>query len=248
MRRITVSAIAATLLFAAAASAQEAPALVMGQYMRCSVGQEMRADEIVRAVWAPIVQKHVDAGHLTGWAWLTHVQGGAWRRVFVITGADLDTMMDVSAQMVTEIQGEHADAAKELGTICSSHDDYIWTSVANSPANPDATAGPAMLSTYYVCDAAREQRANEIFVQLLAPLYKKHADMGHLAGWAFYAHRSGGQFRRLETSSGADHKTLLKMQTAIYEEAQQLDPLAFNEFRQVCGSHTDYMWSRMIQQ
>lgn len=38
------------------------------------------------------------------------------------------------------------------------------------------------------------------------------------------------------------------MQDAIYQEAQQLDPIAFNEFRQVCSTHTDYMWNRVIQQ
>jgi len=249
MKRIAISTTLATLLCAAAAAAQDAPrpTVVMGQYMRCNQGQEARADEIARTVWGPVAQKQVDAGRLTGWMWLTHVQGGAWRRVFVTTGADLDAMMDATAQMVEEIRGKHAAAAAELGTVCPGHDDYIWTSVANSSSNPVTTAGPASIATYYVCDASREQRANEIFVQLMAPLYKKHTDMGHLAGWAFYAHRSGGQFRRLETFSGTDHRTLLKMQDAIYQEAQQLDPLAFNEFRQVCSSHTDYMWTRMIQ-
>ena len=67
--------------------------------------------------------------------------------------------------------------------------------------------------------------------------------LGHLASWGFYSHRSGGRFRRLETMSGADHMTLLNMQTAIYQEAQETDPFAFREFREICNSHTDYMWN-----
>lgn len=248
MNRIALSAAVVTLLSAAGVTAQDTPMIIMGQYMRCGMGQQARADEIALNVWGPVAQKQVDAGNLDDWGYLAHVQGGAWRRIFTLRGTDLAVMMDASAAITEEIGAQHADVAAEMGTICPSHDDYIWTSVVNSPPNPDPTVGPASMSTYYMCDVTREARANEIFEELMAPLYQKHTDMGHLAGWAFFAHRHGGHYRRLETFSGPDHKTLLNMQDAIYQEAMEIDALAFSEFRQICDTHTDYMWSNAKQQ
>lgn len=246
MRGIGVAVASGLMLFASAAVAQETPSTIFGMYLRCIQGEETRADDVARNVFGPIVQKHVDAGHLTGWVWLAHSQGGAWRRVLALLGPDLDVMMDTREQIVDELTAQHAAAQKELGTVCPDHDDYIWTSVVTSTPDPNAL-GAATLSTYYACDVSREGRTNQIFEEVLAPLYKKHQDMGHLASWGFYAHRSGGRFRRLETFSGADHKTLLNMQAAIYQEANTNAPLAMNEFRQICNWHDDYMWNNATQ-
>lgn len=242
MRRVALSTLASAVLFTSAAAAQEPPPIIFSTYFRCSITGTARATEINQTVVGPIVQKHIDAGHLTGWGWRNHVQGGSWRALRSVIGTDLDVMMDVGGQINAEFREQHADDAAEFADICGSHDDYIWIGVANSPPNPDAANGPASISTYYICEAAREGRADQIFRELLAPIYQKHTDMGHLTNWGFFAHRSGGPYRRLETFSGADHKTLLDMQNAIYSEAGETDALAFNEFRQICGSHTDYMW------
>ena len=47
--------------------------------------------------------------------------------------------------------------------------------------------------------------------------------------------------------SGADHKTLLNMQTAIYTEAAENNPFDVQEFFDICGSHVDYMWDNPAQ-
>jgi len=227
--------------------AQEANPVIFGIYYRCDQSREARADEITQQVVAPVIQKHVDAGHLTGWLWLAHEQGGAWRRISAMLGTDLNVMMDVRQEVVDELQNEHGAATTELTSICSSHDDYIWTGVSVSDLDPDAV-GPATLSAYHACDRSREARADEIFEEVLAPLYQKHLEMGHLASWGFYAHRVGGIFRRLETFSGADHKTLLEMQNAVYQEAGETAPLAMQEFNEICSWHTDYMWTNTVQQ
>lgn len=155
--------------------------------------------------------------------------------------------MDMRTAIVEELTTAHAAEMAEFQTICSSHDDYIWIAIEASPLNVD-TVGDATLSAYYSCDMSREARADEIFSELLAPLYQKHMDMGHLAGWGYYAHRLGGIFRRLETMSGPDHKTLLAMQNAIYQEAGEIDAVAMAEFRSICSWHTDYMWANAGQQ
>ncbi len=243
MKRIGLTVAAGIMLLAPSAVAQDAPQpIIFGAYLRCHQAQEEQTDEIARGVLGPIVQKHVDAGRLTGWVWLAHSQGGAWRRVFATVGTDLDVMMDVREQIFDEFTGQHEEAAQVLDAACGSHDDYIWIGISTSTPDP-AAVGNATLSTYYACDNSREGRTNQIFNDVLAPLFQKHADMGHIASWGYYAHRSGGIFRRLMTFSGADHKTLLNMQEAIFQEANETNPLAMNEFRQICNWHTDYMWN-----
>ncbi|MCI0432855.1 MAG: hypothetical protein L0271_04295 [Gemmatimonadetes bacterium] len=242
MKRLACVITAALLVSPAASTAQSPPQIIFAQYYQCNQGAETQADEVAHAVFGPSAQKHVDAGHFTGWLWLTHTQGGSWRRVFVVTGTDLGTMMDAREAMVQEMTGQQANALQRLSTACGSHDDYIWTSIANSAPDPSAV-GPATLSTYYACNAAREGRASQIFADVLAPLYEQRRSAGQIASWGFYAHRSGGIFRRLETFSGADHKTLLNLQGEILQEANTSNALAMNEFREICTWHTDYMWT-----
>lgn len=251
MKKLRFSAFAAALAACFAPSVvpaqDDAAPIIFGIYYRCNQGQEARADEIRAQVVAPVVQRQVDAGRLTGSLWLGHVQGGVWRRIEVAQGTDLNAMMDAREAIVGEIGANHAAEMAELQTICPSHDDYIWQGIANSP--PDVNAvGAASISAYHACDRSREARADELFTEVLAPLYQKHMDMGHLSSWGYYGHRLGGQFRRLETMSGADHKTLLAMQDAIYGEAEETNPEAMQEFNSICSWHDDYMWENLGQQ
>jgi hypothetical protein len=245
MKRFGIALLAASTLLVPAAAAQDATPAILATYMRCNPSLGAQADEVVRGTLGPIVQKHVTAGHLTGWAWLDHVYGGAWRKLLSFQGTDIDAMMDARQQIYAEFGGQRHKAARDrLGAACGSHDDYLWVAVATSPANPNA-AGTASMSTYHACDSSRQGRANEIFQQVLAPLYKKHTDMGHLTGWGFFAHRMGGVFRALETLRGADHKTLMNMQGVVYGEAMTTNALAMNEFREICSWHQDYLWNNI---
>ncbi len=242
MKRIVLAVAAATIVIGSSSFAQDAPStIIFGQYYRCNQGREAQADQIVRQTFGPVIQKHVDAGHLTGWIWFTHSQGGSWRRLLAMVGTDLAQMMGVREQIVEEVTSQHANAVTELGSICGSHDDYIWNGIATSTPDPDAV-GNATLSTYYACDNSREGRTNQIFRDVIQPALEKHAGMGHIASWGFYGHRSGGIFRRLMTFSGPSHVSNLNMQTAVLQEANETNPLAMNEFREICSWHTDYMW------
>ncbi len=242
MKKLVLLLAAGLLMMVPDASAQDEPALVFGAYYRCNVAMEARADELMEQIVGPVVQRHVDAGHLTGWSWLTHSMGGAWRRLMVMTGTDMNQMMEMRAQILQEVSANHADEMEDFNRACASHDDYIWYGIVNSTNDPDA-AGTASVSSYHMCDRAQEARADHIFEQVLAPLYEKHRAAGHIASYAFYGHRFGGVIRRLETVSGADHATVLEMQGAVYTEANETNPLAMQEFAQICRTHTDYMWT-----
>ncbi|HXV59516.1 MAG TPA: hypothetical protein VEK15_02395 [Vicinamibacteria bacterium] len=240
-------AIVSLLLPAGAFAQDDANQIIFAIYYRCNQAKEVRADEIYRQIVAPVAQKHVDLGHLTTSLWLSHNQGGPWRRIWAVLGTDMNQMMDVRAAIVEELGSKNAAEMNELQEACSSHDDYIWTGIAVSPTTSAGAVGNASISTYHSCDMSREARADEIFSQVLAPLYKKHTDMGHLTSWGYYSHRMGGMYRRLETLSGADHKTLLSMQNAIYQEAFENNALAMAEFRSICSGHSDYMWENASQ-
>jgi hypothetical protein len=222
MRRLTLALAGALLVVAPPLEAQDDAVVIFSQYFRCGQGGVAEADEIMRETWFPVLDRHVEAGNLTGYGWLAHIQGGAWRRALFTAGSDLDQMMDTRQEIVQEL-AQDDNALTELGAVCPSHDDYIWNGVSNSPANPDAL-GTASISSYHMCE--------------------RGVDMGHIASWGWYAHRSGGVFRRLETMSGADHKTLLNMQAAIYGEA---DPLAMQELFEICETHVDYMWNNITE-
>ena len=62
--------------------------MVFGIYYRCSQGMEAQADQAVQNEIGPVIQGYVDSGALSGWSWLTHVQGGAWRRALITIGND----------------------------------------------------------------------------------------------------------------------------------------------------------------
>lgn len=244
MKKVGLVLAVGFLLLAPPLAAQDDPMFVIGAYYRCSEAMEAQADEVVREFVGPVVQRHVDAGHLTGWLWNSHDLGGAWRRLLVLSGTDMNQMLEVRAQIIEELS-ENEEAMARMGQACGGHDDYIWVATTTSTTNPDVM-GTASVSAYHMCERSREDRADELFAEVLAPLYQKHVDMGHLASYGFYSHRVGGVFRRLETVSGPDHATVLDMQAAVYNEAMQTNPLALQEFTQICSTHSDYLWTNQM--
>ncbi len=245
--RIAAAFSVGMILAAQTAAAQEPTSIAFGIYYRCDQSREARADEIVAQTFAAVYDKHLDAGRLSAWGWAAHSQGGAWRRLSYMIGTDRDAMLDVRDQIIEELQNDHASALRELTSICPSHDDYIWNTVASSdPANLGEDRPDAGLSVYYVCNFAREQRADEIFTEVFAPVIDKHVALGHLNSWSWSEHDVGGRFRRLLVIDGADHKTILNMRDAIGSELESQHSDAFTEFSEICGGHTDYLWDLLI--
>ena len=246
-KRIAGVLFVGTLLFAPNLWAQDPSSIAFGLYYRCDQSQESRADEIVQQVFAPIYDKQLAAGHISAYGWAAHVMGGPWRRLSYIIGTDMGDMMDARAAIIEDLQTNHASAARELASICPSHDDYIWTTVAASqPAQLGQDRPEAGLTTYYACNSARETRADEIVQQVIGPEIQKHVDLGHLSSWSWIEHTIGGRWRRAMVIDAADHKTILTMRGAIISALQQNSADEMEEFSQICGPHTDYLWDLMI--
>ena len=225
---------------------QEEQNFIIGEYFVCDVTRENFADVLVEKALGPIYQRHVDSGELNGWGWLRHNYGGRWRRLLFATGNDLDTMMAARTAILEEQQTENPDDFREFMSICGSHDDLIWSQTAGQEATTPDNLGPVSYSTYYACNQAGQARADEIVQQLFAPHINALVESGQITTWSWYSHVIGGRFRRLMTYSGMSHSELIDAVNTYSGAASAENQAMANEFNQICSSHQDYLWERVL--
>jgi hypothetical protein len=244
-RSVPILIAAGAMLFGSPVSAQESQQVVFGTYYRCDQGSESRADEIVRETFAPVFDRHMSAGHFSAWGWLAHEMGTEWRRLLFWIGTDRDVMFDARDQLVQSMQEENAAAARELGTICPTHDDYIWNVVATSEGWAQIP-GDASHSAYHMCDLTQQARADTLFTRYYAPIYDRAVAEGTPASWGWLAHRVGGKWRRLLNMSAPDAKSLLNAQETVLQRLNAEHPFAWQELQSICWTHDDYIWNTVI--
>lgn len=239
----------AALFLAPAAQAQDDTQYVFAAYHRCDMTRETRADTLYMQVMKPLMQRQVDAGRISGFGWARHWVGGDWRRLNYMVGTDRDAVIDARAEYIEDVQEEARAAAREFNTICASHDDYIWTSVAGSePLSESIQDRPsAGLSSYQVCDS-REAQADEIMENVFAPILNSHVAAGHVNSWSWLSHSVGGKYRRALVFDGADYKSILKYWDMLWEDLDAKQPELLREFGAICDSHTDYVWDLSMNQ
>ena len=225
---------------------QEEQSFIIGEYFVCDVTRETFADVLVEKALGPIYQRHVDSGELNGWGWLRHNYGGRWRRLLFATGNDLDTMMAARTAILEEQQTENLEDFREFNSICGSHDDLIWVQAAGLEATTPDNLGPVSYSTYYACSQAGQERADEIVQQLFAPHINELVESGQITTWGWHSHVIGGRFRRLMTYSGMSHPELIDAVNTYSAAASAENQAMANEFDQICSSHQDYLWERVL--
>jgi hypothetical protein len=103
------------------------------QYLECDQTREARADTIATEILAPVLDRLVSEGKLQSFSWLAHGIGGKWKRLGVITGTDLNTVMSARAELFTELQEKHPGELQELASICPTHEDYVWNVIVARP-------------------------------------------------------------------------------------------------------------------
>ena len=216
-------------------------------YFYCTGGPLSRVDEII-AEDAERINGFVDDGTILGWGWLAHHTGGQWQRIFYHQSESLDALLDANDTMFggdDDEAEEDEDAAADdddgltFGEICNRHDDYIWQVESGTIG---ADRGEAGFSVYHVCDINREDRADEIVDEHFAPILNKMVEDGELSSWGWSSHVVGGRFRKLQTMTAPDHKSLLAARNAAIDAIYEDDSEAGTEFSEICGPHVDYMW------
>jgi hypothetical protein len=232
--------------FACTGQAQEAEqstSFTYATYFYCDVTGQDRADEIVKKENAPVYDQMVKEGLISGWGWLAHHTGGKWRRIQYYQAPTVAALLDAQAEMEKRFEAA-GDDDMEFGKICNAHEDYIWEVESGSSGKERGAAG---FSVYYRCDESKEERADEIFAKDFGPILDKYVADGKLASWGWSSHWVGGAFRRLQTMTASDHKTLLAARAELIDEMYADDSKAGEEFNAICGSHSDYMWDIQLE-
>ena len=220
---------------------EEAPKpFIYATYLICDTFEQWKADAIVAHVFAPAYDAVMADGAIGGWGWMAHHTGGQWRRLLYYTAPTIEALLAVGDKVDAKVEErEQGRAADELGGVCPAHEDYIWRVRAGSPVEGRGEAG---FSVYFICDEAREDRADELFEQTLAPVYDKQLSGGGLTNWGWLEHWVGGKYRRVLTLTGKDHPSLMKARDAAIEELLAKQEAAMEEFTGICNSHADYLW------
>ncbi len=242
MRRTLLFGALAALALPLSAQAQESEPLrpyIYATYHYCDSAAQDDVDGQVDKVWAPIYDKAVEDGTITGWGWYAHHTGGKWRRLSYYISPTLEGLF--AAQ---EAVGEKLDDAlgddRSFGQACRMHDDYIWQITAGSNID-DGPEGKVALSVYLQCKMSGEERVDELVRTVYAPIYDSFIGDGKARSWGWLSHVVGGKYRRAITMTADDVPTLLKTRAAIIEAIQAKD--TSTEFSDICYSHSDYIWN-----
>ena len=238
----TAIALAALTITCFAQEEEETPErFTYASYFNCGGGGSLAAADAAIAEDYERMDAFVDDGTIIHWGYMAHHTGGQWQRIIYTQADSLEALLDANATMADGDDGDDADDEIDaFGAACNIHDDYIWQVENGMGSEERGTAG---LSVYHVCDINEEERADEIVAEHVAPILNKMVEDGALTSWGWQSHVIGGEYRKLQTMTASDHKTLISARNnaiaAIYGE----DSAAGEEFSQICGPHTDYLWN-----
>lgn len=212
-------------------------------YFECDAGREYRADEIIERSFKPHYDAAVEAGDIVQWSWLTHFVGGKWRRALVLTASNMDDLLASAGALGEAIEETTPAAGRDFTEICPIHEDYVWTTTADTGSTLGESRGNAGFSVYFDCDVNRESRVDQLVRETLGPIYDAQVASGGLVGWNWLTHSVGGQYRRLLSMTATDHNTIMMTRDAILAEMQSgRARRAFEQLNDICPDHVDYMW------
>lgn len=240
--RLSLAAGLGALLPPLPALAQDGQPAGMATYHYCSQAREARADTIVSEHFAPIYDKHLAAGNITAWGWLSHRIGGKWRRLSYFVAPSREALLTARAGIIEEFQADDSGLGREFNEICPSHDDYIWNLEGGSDP---AGIGPRpqwALSMYFECDFAREDLADEIYLNVFNGVFDQAVADGTISGWSWHSHDVGGKYRRLGVIDGTSVNAVLDGRDAVFGRIDEMAEGALAVFSETCYSHTDYLW------
>jgi hypothetical protein len=249
--RVLLLSVGTLVATSSSVQAQNPPtSFSMVTYYRCAQGDTARADSIFKEQFAPFLKSEQSAGRLTSFGWLSHVEGGEWRRALYVIGTALDKLADARQALVKMGQSpERAKAFEEFGRLCPSHDDYIWRSKSSSEsgADPGRMRSPYAMATYYDCDS-NETEADAVLAGALAPVLNQRVKAGAIDSWFWMEHLFGGVYRRLLVIDGKDEKSLLANWASLQDDLQKAAPDMARRLDQICHSHADYIWQNITTQ
>jgi hypothetical protein len=123
-------------LWANVAGSAPSPTLVPNQfrlstYFFCNQAREASVDTLVTETIGPELQKHMDMGHVTGWSWLRHANGGTVRRVLTYTAPTIKGLFQMREAVMSGVGEEAANAL--FAGACGNHFEYVWVDIPTAP-------------------------------------------------------------------------------------------------------------------
>lgn len=106
----------------------------------------------------------------------------------------------------------------------------------------DEPAQSFVYGTYYECDVSQQERADEIYMQLNEPLDAAAVADGSISSYGYYAHQTGGKWRRLAYTTAPSIDALLSAQKKTADQADAKNKELGDEFAKICNAHDDYIW------
>ncbi len=209
-------------------------------YHYCDVATQGSMDAAIETNEKAVFDKWVADGKLIAWGYLSHNTGGRWRRAQYHVSPTLADAFNNQAAIFTEIYADNEAGGQARSAACAAHDDYIWALQQGSP--PGTDRGSVSYSVYYVCDINGQDRADEIWAEANAPYLNQLQEEGQIASWGWQSHIVGGRYRRLQTITGADYASVVQANNGLSQYADDNHPELGEEFNEICGSHSDYLW------
>lgn len=98
-------------------------------------------------------------------------------------------------------------------------------------------------ATYFYCDTAQEEKADELVKKNTGPIYDEAVADGTITGWGWLAHHTGGQWRRVQYHTSNTVEGLFAAQETIGKRVDEAG-VADDGFAAICSAHDDYIWKR----
>ena len=117
----------------------------------------------------------------------------------------------------------------------------IALACATAAAQDDEAVG-YVYTSYFMCNAASLDLADEIATLVMAPAYDAAVEAGELTAWGWLAHHTGGKWRRAIYYVAPSIEALLDAQESVGEATEKAAPQAGRVFDKACPSHEDYIW------
>lgn len=111
--------------------------------------------------------------------------------------------------------------------------------VADEHENKEETY---IYATYFYCNAASEDKADELVKKNMAPVYDAAVADGTIKAWGWMSHHIGGKWRRILYRTAGSIEGLLSGDATIAKRMDEAMGGVDDGFTQHCNAHDDYIW------
>lgn len=97
-------------------------------------------------------------------------------------------------------------------------------------------------ATYFYCDTATEDKADESVKKNFVPIYDAAVEDGTLNAWGWMSHNMGGKWRRILYRTSNSIEALMAAEQTIGKRMDEAMGDSEDDFGKSCNAHDDYMW------